>query len=74
MKPITLEENYPNVDFTRQELNILKLASEGLSNKEIGSKLCIEENTTKRHRQNIMRKVGIKGKSAMMKLLISLEM
>jgi len=57
--------------FTRQESKILRLVSEGLSNKEISDKLCIEETTTKRHRQNIMRKLGIKGKSAMMKFLLS---
>jgi DNA-binding NarL/FixJ family response regulator len=73
MKTQTLQDNFPNINFTPQELVILKLASTGFSNKEIGSKLFIEENTAKRHRQNIMRKVGIKGKSEMMKLLLTLE-
>lgn len=57
--------------FTRQESKVLQLASEGLSNKEISHKLCIEETTTKRHRQNIMAKLGIKGKAEMMKFLLN---
>jgi DNA-binding NarL/FixJ family response regulator len=62
------------LEFTRQEFKVLKLASEGLSNKEISSKLCIEETTTKTHRRNIMKKIGIKGKVAMMKFLMSVKL
>lgn len=58
------------IELTRQEINILELASQGHSNKEIGDKYNIAECTVKRHRQNIMRKAGIKGKSAMMKFLL----
>lgn len=61
------------IEFTRQEFKILKLASEGLTNKEIGDTQCIAESTVKCHRQNIMQKVGIKGKSEMMKFLIRIN-
>lgn len=61
------------MELTRQEINILKLASEGYSNKEIGDKCNIALCTVKRHRQNIMRKNGIKGKSEMMKFLIKIH-
>jgi DNA-binding NarL/FixJ family response regulator len=59
-----------DVYFTRQQFKILKLASEGLSNKEISELLCIEVSTVKRHRQDIMGKLEIKGKTAMMKFLL----
>ncbi len=54
---------------SRQERNILLLASEGYSNQEIGRQLFIAECTVKRHRQNIMRKLGLKGKVEMTKFL-----
>ena len=60
-------------EFTLQEYKVLKLASEGLSNKEISELLCVEETTTKSHRRNIMRKVGIKGKREMTKFLMKLH-
>ena len=60
-------------EFTLREFKVLKLASEGLSNKEISELLCIEETTTKSHRRNIMKKVGIKGKVAMTKFLMKLN-
>jgi len=62
-----------DIDFTRQEFKILKLASEGMTNKKIGDTLCIAESTVKCHRQNIMQKVGIKGKSEMMRFLIKIN-
>jgi DNA-binding NarL/FixJ family response regulator len=62
----------PN-EFTRREFNILKLASEGHTNRQIGSILFISEKTVKCHRQNIMQKVGIKGKSEMMKFLMKIN-
>jgi DNA-binding NarL/FixJ family response regulator len=61
------------IEFTRQEFKILKLASEGLTNKEIGDTQCIAESTVKCHRQNIMQKVGISGKSEMMRFLMKVS-
>ena len=55
--------------FTQREYKVLKLASQGFSNKEIGATLYIAVNTVKRHRQNIMQKAGIVGKTAMNKFL-----
>ena len=60
-------------EFTRQEFKILKLASEGMTNKEIGDILCIAECTVKCHRQNIIQKVGISGKGEMMRFLMKLN-
>jgi DNA-binding NarL/FixJ family response regulator len=61
------------VEFTRQEIKVLNLASAGLSNKVIADKLGNAETTVKRHRQNIMRKVGIVGKTAMTVYLMNLK-
>lgn len=60
-------------EFTRQEFKILRLAAQGMTNKEIGDLLCIAESTVKCHRQNIMQKVGISGKSEMMRFLMKVN-
>jgi DNA-binding NarL/FixJ family response regulator len=70
MELTSFKFNGRDVSFTRQQLKILKLASDGHSNKEIGDLLCIEVTTVKRHRQDIMGKLEIKGKTAMMKFLM----
>lgn len=44
---------------TRRELEVLKLLSEGLYNKEIAYKLSISEKTVKNHVSNIFRKIGV---------------
>jgi len=46
-------------DLTSREIEILKLISEGLSNKEIGEKLYISHRTVDSHRTNLMKKVGV---------------
>ena len=43
--------------FTDRELDVLRLISEGLTNKEIGSKLFISEHTVKTHARNIYAKL-----------------
>lgn len=50
---------------TRQEIKVLKLASQQFTNKEIANELSISEFTAKKHRENICRKLSIKGKIAM---------
>ena len=46
-------------DFTPREIEILKLVSEGLSNKEIGEQLFISHRTVDTHRTNIMKKLDV---------------
>ena len=58
-------------EFTQQEFKILKLARELMSNQEIANKLGISLETVKTHRKNIMKKVGISGKKAMTRFLMS---
>jgi two-component system, NarL family, response regulator DegU len=61
------------VEFTRREIEILKLASDGHLNKEIADNLNIAEKTVKRHRQNCIKKLGIEGKQAMMRFLMKFK-
>lgn len=44
---------------TRRELEVLKLITEGLLNKEIAHKLCISEKTVKNHVSNIFKKIEV---------------
>jgi len=44
---------------TRRELEVLKLLSVGLYNKEIGKKLDISERTVKNHISSIFKKIGV---------------
>lgn len=46
-------------ELTDREIEVLKAISEGLSNKEIGSKLFISEKTVKNHISSIFRKLDI---------------
>lgn len=50
---------------TNQQLKVLELSAKGLSNKQIADNLFISVSTVKRHRQDIMSQVGIKGKLEM---------
>lgn len=45
---------------TEQELSIVQLIAEGLTNKEIGRELFLSPNTVKFHISNIMRKLDVK--------------
>ena len=56
--------------FTFREIRIVNLAKEGLTNKEISILLQIEVSTVKCHRRNIMKKLGLKGKSEFVKYLL----
>ncbi len=56
-------------NLTCQEIKVLKLVAEGLTNKEIAAQLFISETTVKTHRQNIVRKANVKGTSAIRKFI-----
>lgn len=51
--------NPPGEPMSRRELAVYNLLVEGLSNKEIASRLCISENTAKTHTRHIYRKLGV---------------
>jgi two-component system, NarL family, response regulator DevR len=47
-----------NLGLTRREQQIVQLVSEGLTNKEIASRLFLSEQTVKNHLRHMLRKVG----------------
>lgn len=60
----TLEE------LTPREIEVLELLAEGLTNDEIAGKLVISPHTVARHRENLMRKLGLHSKSELVKYAI----
>jgi len=55
--------NVENIKLTDKESEIIKFVCEGLSNKEIASKLFISEQTVKAHLHRIYQKLGVKNRS-----------
>jgi len=53
------EEKRSPEELHRRELQVLKLAAKGISNKQIASKLSISERTVQTHLVNIFRKLGV---------------
>ena len=47
---------------TSRERQIVALIDEGLSNKEIAARLCIELSTVKNHVHNLLEKLGARGR------------
>lgn len=45
---------------SEREIEIIKMISDGLTNKEIADSLCLSTHTVNTHRKNIMAKLGIK--------------
>jgi DNA-binding NarL/FixJ family response regulator len=58
------ETNSTDYSLTFQEVKIITCIKDGLSSQQIADRLTISIKTVKTHRQNIMKKVGLKGKSA----------
>lgn len=56
---ITKEQAYASVSLTDKEIEIAELLIEGLSLKEIASRLFISENTAKTHRSSIYKKMQV---------------
>ncbi|PKM54419.1 two-component response regulator [Petrocella atlantisensis] len=48
-----------NTRLTKREVEVLKLITEGLLNKEIAHRLCISEKTVKNHVSNIFKKIEV---------------
>ncbi len=56
---------------TPREDEILKLVAKGLSSKEIADIHGISVNTVENHRANIIKKLGLSGKNALIKYLLT---
>ena len=50
---------------TPREVQVAKLVCKGLDNEQIGHKLHIAYNTVRAHMGNMFRKVGVRGKAAL---------
>ncbi|GAB48601.1 response regulator [Mobilicoccus pelagius] len=60
--PRTSAPTRPEDLLSARELEILRLVAHGLSNKEIGSRLCITEGTVKNHVHNALQKLGMENR------------
>lgn len=58
-----LEMAYKVVNLSKRELDVLRLISEGKSNKEIADTLFLSESTIKTHVSSILRKLNLKSRS-----------
>lgn len=73
---VFINTNNLNVtQFTDREIELLNLISQGYSNNKISKILFISEHTVKTHRKNIMKKIGAKNGSELMRyaMLFSLK-
>jgi DNA-binding NarL/FixJ family response regulator len=61
----------PLADLTRREEEILRLVAEGLSNKEVGLKLDLQEKTVKHHMTRILNKLQVRNRTEAAVLLRS---
>ncbi|EES74119.1 transcriptional regulator, LuxR family [Paenibacillus sp. oral taxon 786 str. D14] len=62
---------YARTDLTHREKEVAALASEGLTNRDIASRLFLSEVTIKKHMRSIFQKVGASNRTQLLKLLIS---
>jgi DNA-binding CsgD family transcriptional regulator len=58
------EANLREVGLTQREHEILVLIAEGLSNREIGERLFVSENTVKTHSSRLFEKMGVGRRTA----------
>jgi two-component system response regulator NreC len=64
------EEGEPGTQLTGREQEVLTWLAEGLVNREIGEQLGISPRTVARHRENIMRKLGLHSRTELVKYAI----
>jgi DNA-binding NarL/FixJ family response regulator len=57
------EISQPEIKLTGRELELLGLVAEGLSNKAIGQRLDVSENTVKYHMRNILQKLNAQNRT-----------
>ncbi len=56
---------------TKREIEVLRLITQALSNKEIASELYISDQTVSVHRKNIMRKLGVNNTAGLLAIVYS---
>ena len=60
-----IQEISGNFDFTKREMEVLKLISEGFTNNEIADKLFTSRRTVEGHRQSLIEKTGVSNSAAL---------
>lgn len=65
------EENCDPTSLTQREIEITKLIVEGFTSNDIAEKLFLSTHTIHTHRKNIMRKLGVKSSSELVKYAIT---
>jgi len=60
--------SYHSIPLSQRETDILSLAAEGLSRKDMAARLCISEETAKTHFKNIYQKLGTSSKVSAIKI------
>jgi DNA-binding NarL/FixJ family response regulator len=63
-----------SLQLTRREKEILKFISEGLSNKEIATKLFVSTRTVDSHRYNVMQKLKVKNGAELVRMAFKLNL
>jgi DNA-binding CsgD family transcriptional regulator len=58
---------------TDQELNVARLAREGLTNRDIGARLFISSRTAEYHLRKVFVKLGISSRSELKNALVELD-
>lgn len=61
---------YARTDLTHREKEVATLAAEGLTNRDIASRLFLSEVTIKKHMRSIFQKVGASNRTQLLKLLM----
>ena len=59
-------------ELSTREMEVLKLISEAKSNDEIAEQLSISKRTVESHKQNLLRKLGVKNTSELIKVAVEL--
>ncbi len=67
----SISNSEPSTHLTFQEIKVIALIKQGHSNQEIAEQLHIAVSTVKTHRKNILKKIGLKGKTAFMQFVFS---
>lgn len=69
-RPTPKEVIYARMDLTHREKEVATLAAEGLTNRDIASRLFLSEVTIKKHMRSILQKVGASNRTQLLKLFM----
>ncbi len=67
-----IEEDCEATSLSPREVDVTRLIAEGYTNKEIAGKLFLSVHTVQTHRKNIMRKLGLRSSSELVRYAISI--